>query len=359
MAEISYSTFTASASTDCGKKQLRLFIEKCNSINSAFSLNATYPMPEELNIEASTKLDFGLEIIRWQKGNPHSLEKVLNYPWCKELGISKIDVLTEHLVSSGHADLKLGQIAYDNCIKYGAKDWYDWRLLNWGCKSDAFDSKVLEDSEQTFEVEFSTSNGVPRKWLEKVAKDYPDLNFSVLYDFYMQESVIVQHNAKFFDLEIYRSSECEINSSNLIDYKLGSRLQPLINSEKSSSVIEQVKYPFSLIIVDKDAAIVKFSDLITDDMCQGVMTKDDYKKMLSENIFNSRKTRKLILSYNMDYDPNDYPIPSYSTLVIGSTIEEIIKKSNSIRNELHKPITELIIKKTSESSNSVNINNKI
>ena len=352
MAEISYNKLTISASTEIGKKQLKDFVRRSKTSNNVFCLNGTYPLPQELNVESSSLLDYGLEVIRWQKGEPHSLERVLDYPWCQELGIASIDDLTEHLVSSGYANLKLGQIAYDNLIKYGAKDWYTWRIINWGCKSDCSDAKILNSSDIFFEVDFSTVNGVPRAWLEKVSKDYPELEFTIIYDFFMVESAIVQHSGKLFDLEHYRGKEVQIHSNKLMDYNPGSLLQPIIYSENNNFNKELESYPYVFIVVDKDAAIVRFFDIITEGMCKGVISKSDYKNQLIDNIFNSCKARKYILSFNMNYEDEDTPVPSYSTLIVGNTIDELVCKSNAIRDELHKAIVEQINNKATILSKS-------
>lgn len=352
LSETCYNVLIAKTSTEEGKEQLKTFVEKSKTSKSVFTLNGTYPMPQELNIEASSALEYGLEIIRWQKGEPHSLELVLDFPWCKELGISTIEDLSEHLVSSGHADLSLGQIQYDNLVKYGAKNWYDWRIINWGCKWDTFESEILIDSDYLFEVKFSTANGVPSNWLEKVAKEYPKIIFTIIYDFVMAESAIVQHSGKLFDLEHYRGKEVKTHSNKLMDYNPGSLLRPVINSENNNLNDKLESYPFVFIVVDKDAAIVRFFDTITDGMCKEVISKSDYKNMLIDNIFKSCKAREYIFSFNMDYD-EDTPVPSYSTLVVGSTIDELVSKSNSIRDGLHKPIIEIIHQRTSESTNQV------
>lgn len=50
--------------------------------------------------------------------------------------------------------------------------WYDWRIDNWGTKWNTYDHEVLDESEDTYEVEFSTAWAPPevaihylRRWM--------------------------------------------------------------------------------------------------------------------------------------------------------------------------------------------------
>lgn len=349
MSETCYNILIAKTSTEEGKVQLKAFVEKSKTSKSVFTLNGTYPMPQELNVETS---DYGFEIIRWQKGEPQSLNRILSYDWCKELGITTIEALVKHLVSCGHADLTLGQVQYDNLVKYGAKNWYEWRIRHWGCKWDTFEVKILNHSHNLFKVEFSTANGTPNRWLQKVSKDYPELEFTIIYDFFMEESAIVQHSGKFFDLETYRAYEVEVHSNNITDYQLGSLLHPIINVEKrysASQNLDDERFPFRLIVVDKDAVIVRFYDVITEEMCKGVISKRQYKNRLCDNILSYRKTSTEVISFNMSFEDNK-PVPMYSVLYICNTIDDAIIKSNQLRKKLHKPILNLINKRIVKNS---------
>ena len=62
--------------------------------------------------------------------------------------------------------------------KYGAADWYDWAIANWGTKWDFTAEHVSEDIEDgEVEIEFETAWGPPEKFLEKLAAKFPNLSF--------------------------------------------------------------------------------------------------------------------------------------------------------------------------------------
>ena len=82
-------------------------------------------------------------------------------------------------------------MAIDNVAKYGAKDWYDWRIQNWGTKWDAIDSCVhsesyggdmdayIEDLLRYGEViiTFDTAWSPPCEWMQNVSERFPLLWF--------------------------------------------------------------------------------------------------------------------------------------------------------------------------------------
>ena len=69
--------------------------------------------------------------------------------------------------------------------KYGADNWYEWRIANWGIKWDVDAKKEdewLEEEDASLLYQFDAPWGPPDKWLEKVAAMYPNLNFRLKYD---------------------------------------------------------------------------------------------------------------------------------------------------------------------------------
>lgn len=74
----------------------------------------------------------------------------LSDPACKE----ELDELYE-----------LGRKLKRNRAKYGAETWYDWSLMNWGCKWNAGSSSVNNDK-----IFFITPWGPPNAWLKALAE---------------------------------------------------------------------------------------------------------------------------------------------------------------------------------------------
>ena len=105
---------------------IQLFKSRAKGEDSDLSLNSLYPVPEEL------------------ASSPHSRRKTL-------------------------------------IRKYGADNWYDWCISNWGTKWDV--QAVLEgEGDGYLEYSFDSAWSPPVGWLEKVARDYPDLSFRLKYE---------------------------------------------------------------------------------------------------------------------------------------------------------------------------------
>lgn len=64
--------------------------------------------------------------------------------------------------------------------KYGAEDWYDWAIKNWGVKWD-LQATILFQDETTAVYEFDSPWGPPLTAIERLSKLYPDLKFELFY----------------------------------------------------------------------------------------------------------------------------------------------------------------------------------
>lgn len=60
--------------------------------------------------------------------------------------------------------------------------WWDWRVQNWGTKWEPCDTYMHTQTKDNVEMSFETAWGPPVEWLEKVSKDFPDLEFNLEYD---------------------------------------------------------------------------------------------------------------------------------------------------------------------------------
>lgn len=131
----------------------KVIVEKSNEFDGTyktFDFEAIVPMPEELNIESSS-----------------SIEEFI-----------KTGIVPE-FIRPEKRDEFLAQCeqAKQNIKKYGFKDWYDWRIANWGTKWNAYDFKFI--SEDTFM--FNTAWSTPDRIWEAIAKQYPELQFNIKY----------------------------------------------------------------------------------------------------------------------------------------------------------------------------------
>lgn len=66
--------------------------------------------------------------------------------------------------------------------KFGADNWYDWQIKNWGTKWD-IDAELLEDEEcGQLRYSFSSAWAPPIEALKNASKLYPELVFILSYD---------------------------------------------------------------------------------------------------------------------------------------------------------------------------------
>ena len=69
----------------------------------------------------------------------------------------------------------------DMIEKYGAKDWYDWHINNWGTKWD-LTAELLCSDEGYLQYCFDSAWSPPIEFLKEVSKKYTRLEFRLRYD---------------------------------------------------------------------------------------------------------------------------------------------------------------------------------
>ncbi|WP_051940696.1 hypothetical protein [Stenoxybacter acetivorans] len=71
--------------------------------------------------------------------------------------------------------------AYErNLERFGAKNWYDWRLINWGTKWDAYESYVSV-SDDCIDLSFDTAWSPPEGIYSAICAVYPTLSLRADY----------------------------------------------------------------------------------------------------------------------------------------------------------------------------------
>ena len=70
----------------------------------------------------------------------------------------------------------VGKAYIDNIINYGADTWYDWRVNNWGCKWNAFKSRIEDNV-----ISFQTANSSSLPITKKLSEMFPGIYFSHEY----------------------------------------------------------------------------------------------------------------------------------------------------------------------------------
>jgi len=162
-----------------------------------FDFNKIIPMPESLNVTEGTVADNCIKLFM------NSLD--INHPDFKKylcaylqsesdvyvrLKDSEAKKMMKRAIRIGFLDeedaLKTKKDVYDygkklldNIIKYGHKGWYEWRIANWGTKSNAYATGY--DEENPTNVSFETAWADVRKLIFELSKLYPENTFYYEY----------------------------------------------------------------------------------------------------------------------------------------------------------------------------------
>lgn len=129
-----------------------------NADQNIFDFNKLCHMPEGLDIESGSYSDLAYA---------YYMVKVFNrLPERYHLNAQEVIARVENdLTKSPHDMIALGKTMADNIEMYGAKDWYEWRLNNWGTKWNACDCNA---DDQT--LTFSTAWSWPQPIMVKLAE---------------------------------------------------------------------------------------------------------------------------------------------------------------------------------------------
>jgi len=68
--------------------------------------------------------------------------------------------------------------------KYGASNWYDWRVMNWGTKWDIIGGERTseDDEDEKIDYMFETAWSPPIEALQSISKLYPKFVFVLKYE---------------------------------------------------------------------------------------------------------------------------------------------------------------------------------
>jgi hypothetical protein len=143
------------------------------------SFNALCPMPEELNVESGSHGSIGYAAFY---GKPNEVQKVLEYPWVKDAGVTNQEELQVFLDGKDPEYRATAEQWRRNRALYDFDNWYDWRLAYWGTKWDLDQDCRLKELRSRLVYSFETAWAPPLEWLEVVAEKFPSLVFTLSYE---------------------------------------------------------------------------------------------------------------------------------------------------------------------------------
>jgi hypothetical protein len=74
-----------------------------------------------------------------------------------------------------------GDVGPEESQRYGKNTWYHWCIKHWGTKWDV-QATLRNESPDFLVYRFQSAWSPPVAWLKKVARDFPRLRFTLIYD---------------------------------------------------------------------------------------------------------------------------------------------------------------------------------
>lgn len=129
--------------------------------------NNIIPMPKELQIEASSSGEMGMQyIISMQRKPFNSQDELKTIQWIE----SQDEKVRKEV-------LQLGATYLRNLGTYGYATWYEWSIATWGTKWNAYNQEFDEPNIIWFDTAW---DGVPQL-IQKLSERFPDVELHYAY----------------------------------------------------------------------------------------------------------------------------------------------------------------------------------
>lgn len=137
------------------------------------------PMPSDLNLTSGSIESIAVESV---------LRKLREARWmiigggspCR-MSDEEYKIRRTHFSETDEQLNELGLRYISNVVKYGAADWYDWCVANWGTKWNAYDYEKGEDYSGREDLRFQTAWNAPDPILYKLSEMFPEITFDHQY----------------------------------------------------------------------------------------------------------------------------------------------------------------------------------
>lgn len=144
------------------------------SRDEVIDFNIIVPMPKELEDTISGSMQWKSLYYYTNQTNQRDaipeMESLLYSSMSEWIEDDEPDKLAEYMA--------VGELYFNNYMKYGATDWYMWRNKYWGTKQNAYNSYIVKESKNSVAIYFTTAwDGVPYL-MEILISLFPELEFT-------------------------------------------------------------------------------------------------------------------------------------------------------------------------------------
>ncbi len=228
--------------SEYGKRLIERYCSYNKNKEIEFDFNKVIKMPEELQIEFSSRSHDGMHLYL-TKINPDVSyygtieEKIDKASYLKLVEDMKKDILinndfilsedTIYRILNKYKEednlLELGEKQINNFKKYNAINWYDWSIKNWGTKWNSTNFEIKNDYKSLL---FETAWDPSIEIMIEISKQNPNIKFAYLYSdedigsnvgYMLMQAGIIDFKGTFenYSIDAYRLAfdiwECEEN----------------------------------------------------------------------------------------------------------------------------------------------------
>lgn len=143
------------------------------------------PMADSLNIDTGSMDEEDIYFYLSNKRNT-AHDAVCKIPEIKALIGKSPEILERAMkramdISRENSDKAYhhGRTLVENYRNYGCTSWYDWRNKYWGCKWNASDSKIIDETDTTMTICFDTPWCYPDVWINCLIKN--NIHFKLIW----------------------------------------------------------------------------------------------------------------------------------------------------------------------------------
>jgi len=154
------------------------FIRRDNGELGSFDFNKIIQMPEELEIEASSRGAAGYKAYK---------EFIKRMSEEELLLMEDITKLRDNIINKYDINkniFELGKKYYFNVKNYGTPTWYEWSINNWGTKWNAYDCDILDEEDMVnsnHTICFQTAWSSVPDIIRKLSELFSEIEFEYSY----------------------------------------------------------------------------------------------------------------------------------------------------------------------------------